>query len=237
MLLFISVFCVILIALTPETFPPAIKRRIASENGKVIASTPPLLKRSREFAVVGLVRPLHMLFAEPIVSFICLYVAVNFGVLFSFFAAVPYMVQTIYGFNTEQSGLAFLSIVVGSFLGLLTIMACDVLLYRPKARKFPPGKILPEHRLYSAMIGSFGLPIGLFWFAWTSKSNISWASPIVAIVPYAWGNLCVFVATAQYAADTYHASVVASASSAMSLARYGFAGTFPLFISKSEITM
>ncbi|KAJ5114108.1 polyamine transporter 2 [Penicillium angulare] len=236
-LLFISVFCAILIALTPETFPPIVKRRIALKGESDSAPPPPVTQRIRQFVVIGLVRPVHMFFTEPIISFICLYVAVNFGVLFSFFAAVPYMVETVYGFNTEQSGLVFLSIVVGSFLGLITIFACDILLYRPKAPRYPPGKILPEHRLYSAMIGSFGLPIGLFWFAWTAKSSVSWASPVVAIVPYAWGNLCVFVATAQYVADTYHGSVVASASSSMTLARYGFAGAFPLFISKMYTSM
>jgi hypothetical protein len=233
-LLLISVPCTILIALTPETFPPIIKQRIAVKGNKDINSQPPILERAREFAVAGLVRPGHMLFTDPIVSFICLYVAVNCGVLFNFFAAVPYMFEMIHGFSTEQSGLVFLSIVGGSFLGLLTIFACDVLLYRLKAAKYPTGKFLPEHRLYSAMIDSFGLPIGLFWFAWSSKTSVSWASPVIAIVPYAWGNLYVFVATAQYAADPYHGSVVASASNAMTLARYGFAGPFPLFISKSK---
>lgn len=33
---------------------------------------------------------------------------------------------------------------------------------------------------------------------------------MVSIVPYAWGNLCAFVAIAQYTADTYHGSVVAA---------------------------
>lgn len=37
----------------------------------------------------------------------------------------------------------------------------------------------------------------------------------------------------QYIVDTYHGSVVASAASANSLARYGFAGAFPLFTIQS----
>lgn len=86
---------------------------------------------------------------------------------------------------------------------------------------------LPEHRLYAAMIASFGLPIKLFWFVWTSKSSVSWASTVVSTIPYAWGNLRVFLAIAQYAADAYHGSVVAIASSAMTLARYVSAGAFP----------
>ena len=48
------------------------------------------------------------------------------------------------------------------------------------------------------MIGSIGLPVGLFWFAWTAREDISWASPTVAIVPFAWGNISIFISTIQY---------------------------------------
>ncbi|TQS32492.1 hypothetical protein Golomagni_07189, partial [Golovinomyces magnicellulatus] len=147
-----------------------------------------------------------------------------------FFAAIPYTMSTVYGFTIEQSGLVFLSVAVGCALGLVTVIVCDVKYYKPQVANFPVGKVPPEFRLYSAIIGSFGLPIGLFWFAWTAKANISWASPVVAIVMYQWGNLCVFISTAQYLADTYTGSVVASASGACTLSRYAFGGIFPLFI-------
>lgn len=140
MLLFISVPCAILISLTPKTSQSIIKQRMAVKGGKDITSQPPLLQRAREFAVAGIVRPIHMRFTESTVSFICLYVAVNFSALFSFFAAVPYIVKTIYGFSTEQSELLFVAISVGSFLRLFTIFACDILLYRPKAAKLPARK-------------------------------------------------------------------------------------------------
>jgi hypothetical protein len=51
---------------------------------------------------------------------------------------------------------------------------------------------------------------------------------------FAWGNICVFVGTAQYIVDTYHGLTVASAMSANSLARYGLAAAFPLFTVQSE---
>ena len=221
-------------AFSDETFHPVIKRRLAKKRGQEVAPSPPLRAKLRTFAVVALIRPVRMLFFEPIVGFICLYVSAEFGTLFSFFAAVPYTFGTVYHFTLEQSGLVFLSIVIGCFLGLITVILCDVFLYRKQASKYPPHQIPPEHRLYPAMIGSFGLPLGLFWFAWTARSSISWASPAAAIIPFAWGNLCVFVSGIQYTTDTYHGNVVASASSANSLARYGFAGVFPLFTIQSK---
>ena len=146
---------------------------------------------------VTLTRPISMLFTEPIVGFLSLYVAFNFSVLFSFFAAFPYVFETVYGFDTEQSGLVFLAIGVGCLLAVPTVLMCDRLLYQPQVRisheQGRNGVVPPEYRLYPAMIGSFGLPIGLFWFAWTARSNISWASPVVSAIPFAWGNLSIFI--------------------------------------------
>lgn len=183
---------------------------------------------------VALLRPLFMLVAEPTVSLFCLYGALEFATLFAFFAAVPYVFQDVYGFSVEQIGLVFVSIVVGCVLGAITIILCDILLYRRQVARYPPHQVPPEYRLYPAMIGSVGLPLGLFWFGWTAKANISWASPAVAIMPFAWGNLCLFTGTIQYLIDSYQGLTVASAISANSLARYAFAGAFPLFTIQSE---
>lgn len=224
----------ILTLLTSETFHPVLKARLAKKRGDPVPPAPPLKDRLRTFAVIALVRPVRMLFLEPIVTFVCLYVAAEFGTLFSFFAAVPYTFGHVYHFGIEHSGLVFLSIVIGCILGFMTVVLCDIFLYRKKLVQYAPRLVPPEYRLYPAMIGSVGLPLGLFWFAWTAKEDISWASPAAAIIPFAWGNLCVFVSTIQYTTDTYHGNVVASAGSANSLARYGFAGVFPLFTLQSK---
>ncbi|KAI8716176.1 MFS domain-containing protein [Fusarium sp. LHS14.1] len=153
----------------------------------------------------------------------------QFGTLFSFFAGVPYTFHSVYNFPLEHSGLVFLSIAIGCVFGLITIMLCNILLYQKQVVKRLPNHVPPEYRLYPALIGSIGLPVGLFWSAWTARPDVSWASPAAAIIPFAWGNLCVFVSTMQYISDTYHGSVVASGASANGLARYCFAGAFPLF--------
>lgn len=233
-LIFFAIFTIFVTVFSEETFPPVIKRRLAKKRGQDVPKSPPIAARLKTFALVALVRPIRMLFLEPIVGAICLYVAAEFGTLFSFFAGVPYTFGITYHFTIEESGLVFVSLVIGCILGLVTILLCDVLLYRKQIPKYPIHRVPPEHRLYPAMIGSIGLPIGLFWFAWSARKDISWAVPAAAMIPFAWGNLCVFVSTIQYIADTYHGNVVASASSANSLARYGFAGVFPLFTLQSK---
>jgi hypothetical protein len=222
------------IGLARETFHPVIKRRRAKELGHELPPSLPLASKIRLFATVALLRPLRMLITEPIVSLICLYVACEFATLFSFFAAIPLIFQTVYRMSLEVSGLIFLAIVVGCLLGVMTVLLCNVFFYLPQAAKFPGKQIPPEHRLYPALIGSVGLPIGLFWFAWTARADISWASPTLALMVFAWGNLCVFVSTTMYFVDTYHGLTVASTMSANSLARYVLAAAFPLFTIQSQ---
>ncbi|KAJ5463723.1 hypothetical protein N7475_008667 [Penicillium sp. IBT 31633x] len=227
--IFFTIFTLMIIAISKETFHPAIRRRRAKELGLELPPSTPFSSKLRLFATISLLRPIHMLLTEPIVSFICLYIACEFATLFSFFAAIPLIFQGVYNFRPEESGLVFLAIVVGCLLGTVTVIICNVLLYLPKVSKHLDGQVPPEYRLYPALIGSVGLPIGLFWFAWTARPDISWASPVVAIMVFSWGNLCVFVSTTQYLVDTYHGTTVASAMSANGLARYGLAAAFPLF--------
>jgi hypothetical protein len=77
------------------------------------------------------------------------------------------------------------------------VLLCDRYLYQPHVKlshaEGRKGVVPPEYRLYPAMMGSFGLPVGLFWFAWTARGDVSWASPVVSAVPFAWGNLSIFI--------------------------------------------
>ncbi|KAJ5691130.1 hypothetical protein N7488_011865 [Penicillium malachiteum] len=228
-ILFFLIFTMITMIGSRETFHAKIKRRRSRELGLEPPPTQPLSSKIKLFVTVALLRPVQMLFTEPIVTFTCLYIACEFGTLFSFFAAIPLVFQELYGFGLEDSGLVFLAIVVGCTLGVITVLACDFLIYQKKSAQLKGQPIPPELRLYPALIGSIGLPVGLFWFAWASKASISWASPTFAIMIFAWGNLCVFVTTSQYIVDTYHGMTVASAFSANSLARYVLAAAFPLF--------
>ena len=117
--------------------------------------------------------------------------------LFLFFAAFPYVFQRPpYLFTVSQTGLTFLGVGLGVLLASLTSVFIDRKIYQAKHQKaVRTGKshAKPEHRLYSAMVGSFGIPIGLFWFGWASEKGCHWGVLVVAAVPFAWGNLCLFV--------------------------------------------
>lgn len=220
-----------------ETYRPVLERRRAEKLGLSSDQRPPLATQLADFVRISFIRPVHMLLTEPIIAFLCLYVACEFSTLFGFFAGVPYVFMRVYGFSTEQQGLVFISIIIGCLLAAVTIIVMTVLFYMPKAKRYPPHQIPPEYRLYPAMAGSLGLPIGMFMFGWSAREGVSWAVPAFAIVPFSWGNLCIFVATVQYLVDTYKDTVVASAASANGLARYTLAGILPLLTVQSECSI
>lgn len=234
MLFFCAFSILLMVPFGRESYHAILKRRRAKELGRHVEPSAPLGAKLRLFLTITILRPVQMLVTEPLVGLVCLYVSTAFATLYTFFTAVPYVFQTVYGFTPEQAGLVFLSVVVGCLLGTLTTILCDMLLYRRQVPRHPPHMVPPEYRLYPAMIGSLGLPAGLFWLAWAARADVSWASPAVALVPFAWGNLCLFVGMLQFNVDTYTGTVVASASSANSLSRYGLGGAFPLFALQSE---
>ncbi|KAL6895351.1 major facilitator superfamily domain-containing protein [Trichoderma longibrachiatum] len=187
-----------------------------------------------KWASESLVTPMHLLFTEPIVLFLSLYIGFDFAVLYAFFASIPLVFQKTYSFNSHQNGLVFISLGIGALLATATNILCDRLIYQREAKaaraKGDTGHIAPEHRLYPAMMGSLGVAIGLFWFAWTARPDIHWISPVLALIPFNWGNLCIFACSITYMIDCYGARYGASALSANAFTRYVFAAAFPLFV-------
>lgn len=196
---------------------------------------------------------------QPVVFFLSLYTAFTFGILFLFFAAFPVVFSASpYNFSASQTGLTFLGIGLGVLLAGGTGVLMDRLMYQRKHNEaLAAGKAhaSPEHRLYSAMIGSVGIPIGLFWFGWAAQTRRHWAVLVIAAIPFAWGNLCLFVSTrytpyveceidgelqlsaALYIIDVYGPLNGASAIAANGILRYTLGAVFPLFTIHSKSSL
>lgn len=174
-------------------------------------------------------KPFKMLFVESIVLFMTIYMAFNFAVFYSFFAAFPYIFGGQYGFTPSQQGLTFISIALGCAIGFLAVVYIDGRTYPQLESKYGVGAVPPEYRLYGAMVGCALNPISLFWFGWTADVGVHWSSPVVAAVPFAIGNIMVYSSGALYIMNSYGSLHGASALSANSLLRYAFGGAFPLF--------
>ncbi|RDW67627.1 hypothetical protein BP6252_09023 [Coleophoma cylindrospora] len=177
---------------------------------------------------IAIVRPLEMMFLEPLVAYLSIYTGFAFAMLFSFFGSYNYVFQAVYAFNQRQVGLTFLGIFVGFLFAIVTFGIFDATLYRKAAAK-AQGKPAPEHRLYAALLGSFLLPISLFWFAWSPMKGVPWIVPVLAGVPFGWGCLAIFLSATTYLVDVYLSTNGASAIAANGILRYCLGSAFPLF--------
>ncbi|KAL2404696.1 Polyamine transporter 4 [Exophiala dermatitidis] len=236
-----------------ETYKKIILQRRAKKLGLPPAPSPlpPGMSPIKFLLIVTLLRPLRMLGTESIVAFTSIYTAFNFSVLFGFFAAFPLVFESfypeiqVYHFNEGESGLVFLGIGLGVVLGTLAFIGFDLFIYRKKMRSLMQNgqagagagagavgefvQLPPEKRLYAAMVGSFMLPIGLFWFAWSARPSVHWIVPVLATIPFGMGNMLVFCSGVCYLVDAYGPLMGASAIAANALLRYVVGGVFPLF--------
>ncbi|PQE12430.1 major facilitator superfamily transporter protein [Rutstroemia sp. NJR-2017a BVV2] len=141
---------------------------------------------AREILSVALVRPMEIMLQDPSIFFVNLYTGYFYGVFYTFFEVFPLVFPPFYDFNLGQTGLAFLSCLIGVIIGLLVYFAYLYFYMVPDNLK--NGFREQEHRLVPAVIGSCLLPIGLFMFAWTADSNIHWSVPLVGVGIFVIGH-------------------------------------------------
>jgi hypothetical protein len=65
------------------------------------------------------------------------------------------------------------------------------------------GEVKPEYRLPPAFVGSFCLPICLFWFGWSARSSIHWIMPIIGSPFFSVGAFLLFQAVFTYLSHAY----------------------------------
>jgi multidrug resistance protein len=172
---------------------------------------------------LSLTIPFHLLLTEPVVFFFSLWAAFAWGVLYMSFDDIP-LVFAARGFNTEQIGAVYAAIAIGSILGAV------LSIYQEKIAKryWKYLTTTPEGRLYFACVESALLPLGLFWFGWTSFSSIPWIVPVIALGCAQVGIFSIYLAVFNYLADVYH-RYASSALAAQSFCRNILAAIFPLF--------
>ncbi|KAG8865398.1 hypothetical protein FRB96_000288 [Tulasnella sp. 330] len=179
---------------------------------------PPL----KDLIIISLTRPMWLLISEPLVTAFSLWIGFAWGVLYGLVESIPYVFQTLYGFNQVQIGLVFLAIMFGSVLGFVGN------LWQEKVyTKYFPTKG-PEARLYGACAAGVLFPVGCFIYAWTSFSHVHWIAPVIGITIVSWGIFIIYLSVFNYLADSY-LIYASSALAAQSFVRNISGGGFPLF--------
>ncbi|KAL6243859.1 hypothetical protein RBB50_009293 [Rhinocladiella similis] len=173
---------------------------------------------------LSLTIPFKLMFTEPVVFFFSLWAAFAWALLYMTFSVIPLVFTTRHGFNTEQNGAVFAAIAIGSILATII----SVFQERIAKRHWPKLTTSPEGRLYFACLEAALLPVGLFWFGWTTFSSVHWISPVMALGCAQMGIFAIYLAVFNYLADVYH-RYASSALAAQGFARNVFAAVFPLF--------
>ena len=142
-----------------------------------------------------------MLVQEPILISLTLYMSFIYGLLYLFFESYPISFQEKRGWEQGLAALPFIGIMIGVLIGCVTISVVTKTSFAKSMKKM--GRVIPEERLPPMMAGAVLLPIGLFWFAWTSNPNISWVAQVFSGIPIGCGVLMIFLQAFTYIIDVY----------------------------------
>lgn len=220
----------------PETYAPVLLRQrakaLSAETGHVYLS----ILENRQGKTTpsatfkkALSRPWVLLFVEPIVLILSIYMAILYGTLFMFFGAFPIVYQQGRGWSQGIGGLAFVGGAVGMILGVIYAILDNQRYARLDSAH--NGQAPPEARLPPSMLGAILLPVGLFWFAWTNFPSIHWVVSIIAGAPFGFGMVVIMLGGMNYLVDSYTV-YAASVLAANAVLRSLCGAAFPLFTSQ-----
>ena len=220
--------------LVPETYAPVLLRKRAEKLSKITgdvyvskADAEQGKTSAGQAFKTALSRPWVLLFREPIVLLLSVYMAIIYGTLYMLFSAFPIVYQQGRGWSPGIGGLAFLGVAVG-MIAAVGYSIWDNKRYARVVAASESGMASPEARLPPALLGAVAIPIGLFWFAWTNSPSIHWIVSIMAGAPFGFGMVLVFLSIMNYLIDAY-VIYAASVLAANSVLRSLFGAAFPLF--------
>ena len=169
----------------------------------------------------SLIRPIKMFLFSPVVSLMCIYIAVLYGLLYILFTTYTTVFEGQYEFSTSSSGLSFIGGGVGMLLGLSFVASLsDCVIKRKIQRK---ETLRPEDRLpwYIVLPGTLTIPTGLFIYGWSTDKQVHWIVPEIGTAITGFGMIVILMCIQTYLVDaftTYAASATAANTVLRSLA-------------------
>ncbi|OCF32630.1 drug transporter [Kwoniella heveanensis BCC8398] len=227
----IAVFIPVISLILRETREPIILRRRAkklrkerglSDGGRYTARSEVGKVNFWVAMRTSLVRPITFLIFEPILSFFSVWMGIGWGVIYTMLAGLRYIFSRVYGFDTNQIGLIYISIVLGSAIGFGFNFLQDAM-YR---RKVDQKGI--EARLYGSMVAGLTFAAGCYIFGLTASPNVHWIVPCIGIVIIIASVFTIYISAFVYISECY-GSYASSAVAAQSFLRNCFGGAFSYF--------
>ncbi|KAF2489181.1 MFS transporter [Lophium mytilinum] len=231
-LIMAALFGTIALFVIPETSAPRIlqtkarRLRFQTQNWALHAKADENRIDARQIMTVYLIRPFKMFFQEPILALITAYMSFIYGILYLLFEAYPVSFREQRGWSLGVSSLPFVAFIVGIAMGSGLIAYSTATNFTRAFVKH--GRAIPEERLPPMIVGAIILPIGMFWFAWTSNPSISWVPSVFATAFIGMGCLVTFWQGMSYIIDCY--GFYSNSAIAINTVLRSIAGAgFPLF--------
>ena len=157
--------CVAALFFQKESYAPVILVDKASElrrltkNWGIHAKQEEVEVDFRELVSKNVSRPLRILFTEPIVLLVSIYMSFLYGLLYLFLTAYAIVFQEIHGFSPGVGGLPYFGFLIGELIGFLGV----VIMNPGYVRKLDANHNVPvpEWRLPLVMAGGISFTIGL----------------------------------------------------------------------------
>ncbi|KAJ6551859.1 hypothetical protein B0H19DRAFT_1264487 [Mycena capillaripes] len=231
-------FCFGLTLFTPETLAPVLLRRKAAAlrkatgDGKYRSLAELDHIPFAETLRIALLRPIVMLFAEPVVLFMSFYLSFVYSLLYLLFFAFPIALAEIRGFSGGLTGVTFISIIIG------IVVALALMPYQEKIySKATAHGSFPEARLFPMLLGSLALPVALFIFTFTGGySWVNFMGPCVAGALFGFSMILIYVSANSYIIDSY-SDYAASAIAAKTVMRSLVGAAVPLYVNQMFANM
>ncbi|KAF8342986.1 putative vitamin B6 transporter [Cantharellus anzutake] len=197
-----GVFATFLIFL-PETLPRIAIQKALKEKDGVELKLPQ--RNALEDLTFTLTMTFKILIFEPIVLSLSLFDGFIYGLGFLFLESVTKIFVTNYRLSFTSADLTFLGFGTGVVIMFIFLLPLQTWLVK-RDRENNGGKICPEARFLLSLFLVWGLPISLFWCAWTSAPHLghtTYWSPICAgtmlgtVIPLVWLGIL------NYVADSY----------------------------------
>jgi DHA1 family multidrug resistance protein-like MFS transporter len=216
-----------------ETYPPAVlvskaqELRRRTKNWGIHAKQEEVEVDFKELISKNFSRPMRLLFTEPIILLLSIYMSFIYGLLYLFLTGYAIVFQRIHGMSPGVGGLPYFGMIAGQFLAGAFIIVIQPSYNRKLAAN--NGINIPEWRLPPVIIGGAVFACGVFWFGWSGyRADIHWIVPTLSGLMTGFGLLTIFLQSFNYIIDAYlmfAASAIAGNTFLRSLAGAGF----PLF--------
>jgi len=157
----------LLVFLGRETYAPtilvekAIILRRQTRNWGIHARQDELEIDFRELITKNLARPMRLLFTEPIVFLLTLYMSFIYGLAYALLQAYPVVFGEVYGMPAGVNGLPFIALILGLILGTVFVLSLQKsYIEKLKGNNNVP---VPEWRLLPCIVGGVAFAGGIFW--------------------------------------------------------------------------